>query len=300
MRHVLAFGVTALLAVACGGTSTIGKGGGNQNNGETGGSGNAGGDTGGRGGDPTGGSGGSTAGSGGSGTGVQCTAATDCISPGTCRACPDGSQVCDKVECVNGQCVMLDVYQLCPGTGGCDPGQCPSYYDGTGCCLADGSGCGLDYGKGCMPGPSKCDPATCPAGPNEKPCCLPDGFSCGVETSAGCGSAGTECKVDLDCPVPPPFCQLCDDGSCAPAFTRCTAGKCESGLGECPGQRHWYETCGDPVCSAPPKPSGARPCDPAKGEKAAAPCAAANDVCDPGTGCGVLLQCELGPTPCPK
>jgi hypothetical protein len=59
--------------------------------------------------------------------------------------------------------------------------------------------------------------------------------------------------------------------------------------GGAPGLR-WYETCGAPICSPQDAaaPSGTALCT---SEKAGMACATTGAMCDPGTGCGVLLRC---------
>jgi hypothetical protein len=67
----------------------------------------------------------------------------------------------------------------------------------------------------------------------------------------------------------------------------------------------WYETCGEPVCRPAPgdagAPSGTARCTT---EKAGAACTTKGAMCDPGSGCGVLLRCtdsdpRMQPGGCP-
>jgi len=76
------------------------------------------------------------------------------------------------------------------------------------------------------------------------------------------------------------------------------AGKCVTTFPGCNGGTvgaEWFRTCGDPVCRDPAftdAGTGVAPCDPNLGQKETAPCQKEGDVCDPGYGCGVLLQCS--------
>jgi hypothetical protein len=282
MRHFFTFGAVLVAASACGGTTTIGEGRGlTQTDGGpadwgTGAKGTAGstGQTGGKSGGGVGqagtGSGvggvgavgGATGGMGfaGSTATLKCQTKTDCLTPGTCRGCPDGSQICDEVVCENGLCATLEIFKSCPSA--CNPAFCPapSFGKGAACCLGADGPCGVDYGTGCAPEATD----------------LPLG----------------ECKTDRDCPIPPMACMLCGDGTCAPTFTRCTTGKCESGYNACPSGLRWYQTCGDsPLCNNPPP--DVPKCNPAAGEKETGPCPKDGMMCDPGFGCGILLQCHL-------
>jgi hypothetical protein len=77
----------------------------------------------------------------------------------------------------------------------------------------------------------------------------------------------------------------------------CTNGQCITSYGTCggTGTPQWYATCGDPICRAPDgsggSSSGNPPCDPTLGQKVGGPCDKDGYICDPGTGCGVMLEC---------
>jgi hypothetical protein len=81
------------------------------------------------------------------------------------------------------------------------------------------------------------------------------------------------------------------------------AGGCPGslGLGGCPISGIYYTTCGDPVCTTTDGGTGFSPCN--AEEKAGAGCEVGYNTCDPGLGCGVLLQCATSDPKapgCPK
>jgi hypothetical protein len=72
-------------------------------------------------------------------------------------------------------------------------------------------------------------------------------------------------------------------------FAACTSGGGEELDASGTGLR-WYATCGYPICGPADAgaPSGVSACTT---EKAGASCNSADTMCDPGTGCGVMLRC---------
>jgi hypothetical protein len=209
LRSVLAFSSVALIAVACGGTSSLGSGDGNINAGGSAGDGGSGGDGG------TAGDGGGS-GSGGGG-GYDSCANRPCGAP--CTICPpDGS----------GNCAEDAVMKYCDQGGNCgpaypvcdDPGQCTTSKD----CAQIGAPCQV-----CPDGTYACPSVECVAG------------QC-VGSFEGCG--GQTCNSDADCPVSLAPCEQCPDGTVSCPEVHCENGACVGGFPGCSG----YDPCGGLSC----------------------------------------------------
>jgi hypothetical protein len=237
------------VAVACGGTSTIGSGdepgmsvGGSKTMGTAGTGEESTGATTSMGARPGNGTGGSVAGKPGMGGGglPQTECMNDAECPGydaPCEQCPDGESVsCNKISCVHGMCVNFDVAS-CPtkcstamdcapldkgcmdcgdGSQSCQTSQCVMGFCQTtfeGCASPDpcqGASCGAACKQPCVEG--NCDmaePSYCSAGGK----CLPGAPEC-----------GEDCQTTMDCGAAPPNCVECGNNTCA-AF-ECIANKC--------------------------------------------------------------------------
>lgn len=307
MRHLFGLGAVALVAIACGGTSSIGEGRGGANDAGTGGSASSGGGS---------GSGGDSPGSGGGGS-AGCKSPGDCAVPEICKQCADGSTQCAEAACVNGQCST--VFPACGGGGGsaCTVGSdCVQY--GAPCTVCPGGTpacpkveCVNGECVGSMPSCSGyVDAGVAPQCRTAAECAVPDFCEICPDGSYSCASAvcvngtcnvqppacgGGECTSDSQC-MAPAVCQMCADGSYSCARGVCTGGKCETVFPACgtAGDLRWYKTCGDIVCRDPgtyDAGSTVPPCDPKMGETSASPCKTDGRMCDPGWGCGVMLLC---------
>ena len=255
LRNVLAF-TTVLIAVACGGTSSLGKGGGNVDSGGSGGEGGNGGSGGTAGNAGNGGGPGACEGKpcgalctdcrpgeaclaiamycdGGGNCGQafpvceppgQCDSDADCPAIGApCEMCPDGSYACPSVVCVNGQCAGS--FEGCQGASCNDDGDCP-VSDAPCQQCPDGS-------IACTE--SKCVNGECawgsPGCGGYDPCL---GKACG-ETCTQCPPGDPACAEDS-------VLKYCDArGTCSPNVPRCDGwgGSCRTktdcpGVGACP------------------------------------------------------------------
>jgi hypothetical protein len=247
---VLALGMFAAMAYACGGTSSLGSGGENLNKGGSGGGGATGGN---------GGSGGSTGGSGGgaqdpcagkpcgatcndcppgqacaavltycdsSGScGMnypicdrpgQCTTDSDCPQMGApCQQCPDGSFACPSVQCLSGECVGS--FEGCAGSTCQSDADCPQV----------GAPC-----EQCPDGSINCPWSICDSG-----ICVSGGFDgcTGYDPCAGkaCGDACSLCN-DPSC-AETAVLKYCDPaGHCTTTPPRCEGGSTCTTKADCP------------------------------------------------------------------
>jgi len=231
--------------VACGGTSSIGRGdpsgtnaggAGSETRGGTGtGSGKAvgsGGKTG-TGATSTGGvsSGGGkpTPGTGATSGSGECTSDVDC-PPLPCEACADGSMSCGKSYCSGGRC-QVDLAPYCPvecaddrDCGSAANPRCIDCGDGTQSCPT--GACVMGYCSINLRGCQSADPcagqtcgAACSPCPPGSLCDLAEPYSCSrdgkCEPGAPSCAGGSACQTTMDCGTPPPTCLECRDGSCA-------------------------------------------------------------------------------------
>jgi hypothetical protein len=297
MRQYFTLGAVAMIAVACGGVSSIGDGKGNVDGKDGGGSGGetvstgggsssgaqtgSGGDVG-KGGDVGQGGAGGLIGTGaapgaGGNVGAQCKSAAECAAPQYCAICPGGITSCASADCIGGKCEVV-------------PPGCPVGGSGGAGGFAGGSG-------------GSCAPEFCPIqDPKGKPCCMSGIGPCGMDYGQGCvSSVGVQCVTDKDCPIPPVPCKPCPDGSCAQALTQCVKNQCQTSMLDCaPATPQWWSTCGPPVCSANIPPSGLPPCGTM--DKTGNPCAKPGLQCDTGDPCVGPLTCATSnpsPNTCP-
>ena len=179
------------------------------------------------------------------GQSTDCQKDGDCVAPGVCQACPDGSYVCPKASCNAGKCVTSS--PACAS-------ECQKDND----CMASVAPC-----EPCSDGSKSCPTVKCVAGKcqGSAPGCPSDpcaGLSCGASCNvcnraeSNCGTAadvvpgycdfnrkcqtaaigpyfpdcsgGAVCKTTDDCGVPPPECVPCAFGGCA--TLDCFANQC--------------------------------------------------------------------------
>lgn len=118
-------------------------------------------------------------------------------------------------------------------------------------------------------------------------------------TAGGCSKGGCSGQLCTDDPNVASTCEWRDEYACYQTAT-CEPqadGSCgwtptdelEKCLADAGGGFRWYMTCGDPVCSFPPQPTGAPACTT---QVAGQPCADGEPACDPGSGCGANLVCS--------
>lgn len=323
LQRVLPLGLFLLAPIAACGGATVddlpGTGGAAGAGGGSAGSGTAGSGVAGKGGSGTAGSGtagSGTAGSGTAGTGAagsgmggssgQCKTANDC-PVGPCEICPDGSQNCPSVSCINGQC--LGSSSSCPSGPMCktaadcpQPGApCQVCADGSFSCPSVqcvGGTCQFDSGKACPP-PSSCDPQ------NAFGVGMCFGFlgvkwnGSGCESLSGCSCQGSDCKALYEtpeacliahnaCPTTSP----CGGKQCGDTCTNCKPGQ------PCPPFVEYCGANGDcgpafPVCDGPPPSCEGASC----GSPCTVPCDFPGCTATKGV-CNAAGQCSTGSPVC--
>ena len=175
----------------------------------------------------------------------RCMAVEDCRGPIhlPCEMCPNGESACPVTDCQMGFCITR--------TPTCGFTQCENVECGTPCDpCADGQSCpdlGMDAasygtcdsGGECVAGEAECGTvcmttADCPQRELCRACA--DTGLCGADlcVNGRCQMVcpvpmADACQVDMDCPPPPPVCDMCPNGACAD--TSCIEGACVYGCG---------------------------------------------------------------------
>jgi hypothetical protein len=201
----------------------------------------------------TGGSGG-TAGSGG-----ECTVASECAVIEMCMQCTDGTSVCPKAECVNGQCEMTyppctapecSADNDCPMVGApcqtCPDGStaCPGVTCRNGRCEYVFESCGgydACADKRCGEECSLCDP--------QDPNCVAPAVMMYCDKLGQCGTTfpvcgGEACTSDEQCPTLGAPCSVCPDGTTSCPTSVCVANQCEVFFPPCGA----YDPCEGKLC----------------------------------------------------
>lgn len=162
-----------------------------------------------------------------------------------CSICADGTYVCPRSFCKDGQCAAIfptcGLPNACGGIAGI---ECKRGYE----CVDDpGDGCdpstGADCGGICVPvpppGPPRCGGIAgviCPVGLE----CVDDSADNCDPANGGADCGGVcqpverpRCKTDADCPPIPVPCSLCADGMMACPQLLCKDGLCAAVIESC-------------------------------------------------------------------
>jgi len=153
-----------------------------------------------------------------------------------CTMCADGEVACAKLDCVMGECAVIPP--------SCRSTQCENVECGTACACPDGQMCPdgamifatCNADGQCQAGQAECG-GTCMTSmdcPQLLICAECGNGFCATNLCYGgrcemvCPMPTADtCETSMDCPPPPPSCEMCPNGSCA--GTSCIEGTCVFG-----------------------------------------------------------------------